>query len=147
MRTNVVVCCILVALLLVVPVVRGEQSGRPASAWRCSTPPVEACFTQRGRLSSQNGVARMMWLIGTIRIVRVENDEDEIPGIVEKYLVMTSPNHSYIYGEFEICPLAPDEPGHMRPACISGGRKLVVQNLRRSRPAFRLLSTWPRDAR
>jgi hypothetical protein len=115
MRTHVVACCILVALLLVVPVVRGEQSGRPASAWRSSTPPVEACFTHRGRLSSQNGVARMMWLIGTTRIVKVENDDGEIPSVVEKYLEITSPNHSDIYGEFDICPLAPDKPGHMRP--------------------------------
>jgi hypothetical protein len=48
---------------------------------------------------------------------------------------MSSEDHSYIYGDFDICPLAPDIPGSMRSVCISGAEKLVVQNLRRP-PAF-----------
>jgi len=50
---------------------------------------------------------------------------------------------SYIYGDFEICPLEPVRAGYMRAVCVLSAEKLVVQNLRRSRPAFRLLSTWP----
>lgn len=56
---------------------------------------------------------------------------------------MTSPDHSYIYGDFDICPLEADRPGHMRRVCVVGAEKLVVKNLRNDRPAFRLLSTWP----
>jgi hypothetical protein len=111
--------------------------------WRCRAQPVGACFTHHGRLSSHNGIALKIWLIGTMRVVGVANDEGEMPSLVAKYLDMTSPEHSYVYGDFNICPLAPDEPGHMRLVCVSGAEKLVVQNLRGSRPPFRLLSTWP----
>jgi hypothetical protein len=57
---------------------------------------------------------------------------------------MTSEDQSYIYGDFEICPLAPDIPGHMRDVCVSAADNLVVQNVRRPQPPFRLLSTWPK---
>jgi len=81
-----------------------------AEAWQCTTPPIEACFKSHGRLSSQNGIALMMWLIGTKRIVAVLKSRRSF----SKYLEITSPNHSYIYGDFEICPLQKDQPGHMR---------------------------------
>jgi len=71
----------------------------------------------------------------------------EFPALVEKYLEMTSPDHSYIYGDFDICPTEPDKPGVVRRVCVTGAEKLVVQNLRGSRPSFRLLETWPRAAR
>jgi hypothetical protein len=115
------------------------------AAWRCAQRPVEACFRHHGRLSSQNGVALMIWLLGTTRIVRVENEVADLP--FGKYLEMTSPDHSYIYGDFEICPLDRDRPGHMRSVCVLGAENLVVQNLQGLRPAFRLLSTWPADVR
>jgi hypothetical protein len=35
------------------------------------------CFTHRGRLSGQNGIAYMVWLVGTKRIVAVH--ETQIP--------------------------------------------------------------------
>ena len=58
---------------------------------------------------------------------------------------MASPNHSYIYGDFNICPLEPDTPGHMRRVRVIGAEKLVVQDIQGLRPPFRLLSTWPAD--
>jgi hypothetical protein len=67
----------------------------------------------------------------------------ELPPLLRRYLDMSSADHSYVYGDFEICPLEPDRPGHMRAACVVSAEKLVVQNLRRSRPPFRLLATWP----
>jgi hypothetical protein len=104
---------------------------------------VEPCFKHHGRLSSQNGIALMIWLIGTTRIVGLENSD--LPPEVDKYLDMASPNHSYIYGDFDICPLEPDTPGHMRRVRVVGAEKLVVQNLQALRPPFRLRSTWPVD--
>ena len=118
-------------------------SGPAEAAWQCRRRPVGPCVKQHGRLSSQNGRALLIWLIGTTRVVNPENDPEELPTLVRRYLDMTSPDHSYIYGDFEICPVEPDRPGHMRAVCVLGAEKLVVQNLRRSRPAFRLLSTWP----
>ena len=75
------------------------------------------------------------------RRVRVDN-ELGIP-VLEKYLSMTSPDEGVVFGDFEMCPLGPDEPGHQMSVCVTDAKRLVVQPLRDSRPAFRLLSTWP----
>lgn len=116
-------------------------AGQPS--WTCPTPPVEPCARRHGRLSSQNGIARRIWLIGTKRVAAVANDADTVPPEVAKYLELTSDDHSYIYGDFLICPLEADRPGHMRQVCVAGAAKLVVQALRRTTPPFRILSTWP----
>ena len=111
--------------------------------WTCSTPPVEPCAKRHGRLSSQNGIALKLWLIGTKRVVALENDVDALPSEIQRYLELTSEDHSYIFGDFVVCPLAPDTPGQMGRACVIGAEKLVVQPLRRPGPPFRILSTWP----
>jgi hypothetical protein len=133
---------LLSAVVLVTPAVALLDQRVPAteSSWRCSAQPVEPCFKHRGRLSGQNGIARTIWLVGTTRKVNVRNEE--IPSFIEKYLDMTSEDHSYIFGVFEICPVERDVPGHMRAVCVARGEELVVQNLRDARPPFRLLSTW-----
>src|SRR5262245_48896382 len=114
-------------------------------AWQCpKMKPVEPCFKRHGRLSSQNGIALKIWFIGTTRIVGLDNDIDQLPAIMREYLEMTSPKHSYIYGDFDICPLEPDKPGHMRRVCAVGAEKLVFQDVQGLRPPFRLLSTWPK---
>jgi hypothetical protein len=115
------------------------------SAWTCEGTPVEPCVRRHGRLSSQNGITRKIWIVGTTRMLAVSNAS--VPPVIEKYLEMTSDNHSYIFGDFEICFLEPDVPGHIRSACVTGAEKLVVEPLRRREPPFRLLSTWPADAR
>ena len=127
------------ALAIVLTSVMG-QPARPASTWTCPVPPIESCFTHHGRLSSQNGIPQRLWLIGTKRVVRVDN---ELPPLLQPYLEMTSPRHSYIYGDFVICPVERDVPGHMRRVCVTGARRLVVENLQGTPPPFRLLSTWP----
>ncbi len=125
-----------------------STAGAGAASWQCRAQAVESCFRHRGRLSSQNGIALKIWLIGTTRVVGLENGVEELPPpVVRKYLDMTSSDHSYIYGDFDICPLESDKPGHLRRVCVAGMEKLVVQNLRGSRPPFRLLSTWPADDR
>jgi len=73
----------------------------------------------------------------------LDNDLDDLPAIVRKYLEITSPDHSDIYGNFDICPLERDTPGHLRSVCVVVAEKLVVHNLQGSLPPFRLLSTWP----
>jgi len=113
-----------------------------AARWPCPAKPVEPCFKHHGRLSSQNGIALKVWLIGSTRAVGLDNDVDQLPSSIRRYLEMTSMDHSYIYGDFEICPTEPDTPGHMRRASLAGAEKLVVQPLRSARPPFRLRSTW-----
>lgn len=116
-----------------------------ADGWQCPAKPIEPCTKRHGRLSSQNGIALRIWLIGSTRMVALDNDSDQLPAPVRRYLEITSPDHSYIFGDFTICPLEVDRPGHIRRVCVVGAEKLVVQNLRGSRPPFRLLSTWPKE--
>src|SRR5262245_14382243 len=95
-------------------------------SWRCLQPATVSCFTHRGRLSSQNGVPHMLWLIGTTRVLAIT--ETEMPAMLSPYLDMTSPRHSDVFGDFEICPLEPERAAGMRSACIKAGTKLVVQD-------------------
>ena len=124
-------------------------SSSPAVAeqpsWKCPAQAIEPCVKRHGRLSSQNGIALRIWLIGTTRMVALANDVEDLPRLLQKYLDMTSPDHSYVFGDFDICPVEADRPGYSRRVCVAGAEKLVVQPLRGSRPAFRLLSTWPAD--
>ena len=55
--------------------------------------------------------------------IPVDNEAEGIPQLVGKYLAMASSDHSYIYGDFDICPLAPDRPGHIRSVCVSDAEK------------------------
>jgi hypothetical protein len=127
------------ALVLLLTSLAG-YAAKPASPWPCPVPPIEPCVTHHGRLSSQNGVPQRLWLIGTRRVVRVDN---EMPPLLQPYLEMTSTRHSYIYGDWVICPVERDVPGHMRSVCVTGAERLVVENVRGTPPPFRLLSTWP----
>ena len=120
-----------------------SQDFTSSTPWRCLAPITEPCFTHRGRLSAQNGISLMIWLVGTNRIVSVQ--ETQIPALLGTYLSMTSPDHSDVYGDFDICPLEPDRSGHMRATCVAGATRLVVQDRERSRPPIRLLSTWPKN--
>jgi hypothetical protein len=109
----------------------------------CSREPIEACVSRHGRFSTQNGTSEIIWLIGTNRVVAVDNDaEDFLPSSVLKYTEITSVNHSYIFGDFAICPIERDRPGYMRRVCVADAKNLVVEVLNRSRPPFRVRSTW-----
>ena len=103
------------------------------------------CARHHGRLSSQNGIGLKIWLIGTNRSVGVDGPPPKVVADLEDpYLMMTGDDHSYIFGDFTICPLEPDQPGHMRRVRVTAAEKLVVQDTQRQRPAFKVLSTWPR---
>jgi hypothetical protein len=89
------------------------------------------------------GTPLAIWVIGTTRRLRVDNNEDDfLPTGISQYLEITSQNHSYIYGDFTICPIEPDRPGYMRSVCVSDAQNLVVQSVTNTRPPFRMLSTW-----
>jgi hypothetical protein len=114
----------------------------PSAAGLAQSPTAYPCFKHHGRLWSGNGIPYRIWLIGTNRIVAVDGDF-ELPAGANKYLEITSPDSSFIYGDFEMCPLGPDVPGQVRHVRLIRAEKLVVQNLNNSRPPFRLVSTWP----
>ena len=105
---------------------------------KCRRQPIEPCVKRHGRLSTQNGISPRIWLVGTKRMVHPENTDDFLPEAALRYTQMTSDDHSYIFGDFTICPVEPDLPGHLRGVCVTTAETHVIQPLRR-----RLLSTWP----
>jgi hypothetical protein len=109
----------------------------------CIRRPVEPCFVRHGRLSTQMGTPLAIWVIGTTRRLRVDNNADDfLPTGISRYLEITSQNYSYIYGNFTICPIEPDRPGYIRSVCVSDAQNLVVQSVTNARPPFRVLPTW-----
>ena len=101
------------------------------------------CFTQHGRLSSQNGITIRIWLIGTKRSVGVDGELPQaIKDLEDPYLFLTSEQHSYIFGDFTMCPTSPDIPGHTRHVRLTAATNLVVQVINRQRPPFKVISTW-----
>jgi hypothetical protein len=101
------------------------------------------CFTHHGRLSSQNGITIRIWLIGTKRSVGVDGELPQaIKDLEDPYLSLTSQQHSYIFGDFTMCPTGPDIPGHMRFVRLTAATNLVVQDINRQRPPFKVVSTW-----
>jgi len=109
----------------------------------CKRQPTDPCVATHGRLSTQNGMTQTIWLIGTTRRVNVTNNlTDFLPASALKYTELTSPDHSYIFGDFTICPIEPDSSGHMRDVCVTAATNLVVQRVDSSRPPFRIRSTW-----
>jgi hypothetical protein len=46
-----------------------------SSGWRCDATPIEPCFTHHGRITSQNGIASKIWLIGTTWAVGLDRTE------------------------------------------------------------------------
>ena len=126
----VVVILAVVALLLGTPLsVAGFQSlvdspckGRPAV--------VGSCFSVHGRVSAGNGTpAIRLWPVGSHRLLGVSDEGENLPQCVSAHLSDTT----VVFGDFLVCPFAPDRPGVMRPACIESASNLVVQEYRRDR--------------
>ena len=114
--------------------------GKPSN---CPKPPIAPCTIGHGRFSTQNGITQVIWLVGTTRRLDVANEAHNFfpPGVL-KYLEMTSPDHSYIFGDFTICPIERDTPGRMRAVCVADAKNLVVQNTMDLSRVFRVQSTW-----
>lgn len=116
-----------------------------ASSQTAATPAFP-CFKHHGRLASYSSGSPSLriWLIGTKRVVGLE--DSTIPPAIEPFLSATSPAYSFIYGDFELCPIGPDKPGQMRRVRMVRAENLVVENAQGlPLPPFRLLSTWPKQ--
>jgi hypothetical protein len=125
------------AMLLLLPGLLLDQGGNYPSF---------PCFKHHGRFTTQNGIAQVIWLIGTKRRLAVDGELPKaLADLEDPYMLMTGDQHSYIYGDFTICPLSPDVPGHMRLVKVTAAEKLVVENIEGLRPPFKVLSTWPKQ--
>lgn len=52
----------------------------------------------------------------------IDNENPEFPANV----VWTPRVGAPLYGDFEVCPLAPEHPGAMRPVCVESAKNLFV---------------------
>ena len=78
-----------------------------------------------------------MWKVGTQRLLGIysgpstyndplslDNENPEFPANVER--IWTPRVGVPIFGDFEVCPLAPEHPSTMRPVCVESAKNLFV---------------------
>jgi hypothetical protein len=96
------------------------------------------CYWTRGRVAFGTGnPAFRMWKIGTKRLLGIysgpsvshdrlspDQEHPEFPANVDK---VWSSRLGALYGDFEVCPLAPERPGAMRPVCVESAKNLFVE--------------------
>ena len=86
-----------------------QTASADAVQWPCPVKPVESCFRHHGRLSSQNGIALTIWLVGTTRRVGLANDLTDLPASIRKYLVDHIAGSQLRFRRFRTVP---DRAGH-----------------------------------
>jgi len=131
---------LLLLLLLCVGFVIAAASQQPAKRKiACKTlQNATSCYWTHGRLSIYNGNPTFrLWKIGTHRLLGIysgpgfgpfdaglnEEADLELPANLKKYdFTKVS-----VFGDFEVCPLAPEKEGRMQPACIESAKKLFSE--------------------
>jgi hypothetical protein len=89
------------------------------------SPIVGKCFVVHGRarLSGEGAACTGIWRIGTKRIMHVC---DKLPENAEQLLNSGYPEHKMdwifgnnVFGDFLVCPLAPEKPGVAQQICLA----------------------------
>jgi hypothetical protein len=99
---------------------------------RSSARRVGECFTVHGRLYfTPDSPEIRLWRIGTHRVLGVlapdGSDQHVLSEALLERLWGGGDRPGRIYGEFEICPLSPDQPAHMQMACLASASRLFVE--------------------
>jgi len=99
----------------------------------------QSCYWTHGRLGCGNGTPSCrLWKVGTHRILGIysgpsvdraglDNEHPEFPANVERALDLWNPNRHRIFADFEVCPLSPETPDAMQPACIEAAKDIVSE--------------------
>ena len=112
-------------LALVVPALGAEP--------KCKENPhvVAACYSVHARASpAANTVRIYLWPVGTKRLLGVAGGpvlDDAIAPIYPQNLEFDSSNDS-VYGDFLVCPFAPEQEGHLQLVCIESATHLIVKH-------------------
>ena len=75
-----------------------------------------------------------IWIVGTNRILGVVDvnghpaGERLLPGPLDDAMFSATPCSKAAFGEFTVCPLAPDRPGVMRRVCVTSATKVVIKD-------------------
>jgi hypothetical protein len=93
------------------------------------------CYWVRGRLMAYNGNPTFrIWPRGTHRLLGVINWDDrankeiEIPPSVWEAYGGRNTFEKELWGNFRVCPLAPERPGRMRPVDLVDARILAIRD-------------------
>jgi hypothetical protein len=105
----------------------------------CRPLPPAACFWVTGRLAFANGTpAVRLWPRGTRRLLGVLGGDGDpassnlLPPNVERLSrPPTAGDRSDLWGSFQVCPLATEKRGWMRPVCLAEARGLTVSSAMR----------------
>ena len=105
------------------------NTGQAIAGGSCANRPevVGACFEIRGRMQIYNGSMNLrIWPVGTKRLLFVEQNAEErfnVPTDLEPSIQMGT----LIYGNYLVCPLAPERASHMRKVCVAKAKDLRFQ--------------------
>ena len=97
-----------------------------------SDPPKQTgqCRWVSGRFNLWNGSSvRRIWIIGTRRVVAIRDQDADVPGVIKTYL-SSGPylrKSDGLFGEFEICALEPNRPGHMQHVRLRSAKGLTFR--------------------
>lgn len=110
----------------------------------CKTPEIAAsCYWSRGRLSIYNGNPSLrVWKIGTKHLLGIysgpstfpprtseDSESPELPPNLEN--LDGALDGGEIFADFEVCPLRPEHPHEMQPACIESAKNIFVRRFHR----------------
>jgi hypothetical protein len=131
---------LLLALVLVASVIAGSPQDAKKRKIACKTAEnAKTCYWTHGRLSLYNGgnPNLRLWKIGTHRLLGIYSGAEAGPfndGSVDEDDVELPVNlmkHDFtkasVFGDFEVCPLAPEKEGYMQPACIECAKNVVPE--------------------
>jgi hypothetical protein len=120
----------LVAALLVVGAAPAWAEGETC---RASPALAGGCFTVHARLTACTGIPNArLWIVGTKRILGVVDPRGSpagaplLPAALEEAMFSATPCSKAAWGDFTVCPLTPDRPGHMREVCVAEAARVVI---------------------
>jgi hypothetical protein len=93
---------------------------------------VGKCVTLHGRIRLDANLRIHLWPIGTSRLLEVAyppdtgHSEADFPFMPENLRKLIQPDRA-VFGDFEICRLAPERPGRMGFVCVQSAARLIVQ--------------------
>jgi hypothetical protein len=107
------------------------SSAAAAPPLRCKGSPklVGVCYVVHGRATYGNGTpALRIWPVGTRRMLgvtagRISDDADD--PIVPKQLAFDPSKKAF--GDFEVCPFAPERIGAMQMVCVEAVKNLSIR--------------------
>jgi hypothetical protein len=130
---------VVLALVLGASAISGSPQDVNKRKVACKTAEnAKTCYWTHGRLSLYNGGSPnfRLWKIATHRLLGIysgpgagpndglaDEDDAELPANLKKY-DFTSLS---VFGDFEVCPLAPKKEEHMQPACIESAKNIVPE--------------------